>query len=150
MVVVTSPKQQYHLALQAEQYCIVIYDEGLYIAKGLSTNIGLVSYASVQIFELWLHNRFRAILAKVVHLRSLTFAHLMLDEILTMLPGTQTLTADKTTLEVDPVGYSLFLQLRAVLPLVLGAVTFLRKARRKKTKVLRASGVGDHEDADSD
>ncbi|EPT04287.1 hypothetical protein FOMPIDRAFT_5882, partial [Fomitopsis schrenkii] len=116
-----------HLPLQAEQYCIVIYDNGLYIAKvlaiysrtggkgtahaGLSTNIGLVSYASVQIFEPWLQTRFRAILAKVVHLRSLTFAHHMSDEVVTMLPGTQTLTADKTTLEVDPVGYSLFLQL---------------------------------------
>ena len=99
-------------------------------------NIGSASYISVQVFEPWLRNRFRAVLGKVVHLRTFTFAHISSDELLTLLPAEQVLTGslDPRTLELDHTAYTTFVHLRSSKDTLLATVAHLGKLRRKGTK----------------
>lgn len=64
------------------------------------TNLGLVSYVVVQLYEHSLEI-FRAILDKNLRFWTFAFAHLSADCILCRLPGTATLSADKKTLRLD-------------------------------------------------
>lgn len=110
------------------------------------TNLGLVSYVVVQLYEHSRENVFRAILDKNLRFRTFAFAHLSADCILRRLPGAATLSADKKTLTVDMEATHIFLRYAAQ-PLiesrVLKAVQELVKSRRQAAK---RSGTVENED----
>lgn len=99
-----------------------------------AANIGLVSYVCVQLYEQFINGQFRGILHTMAAHQTFSFAHLSSDCVLTLLPGSQTLSDDKKMLIIDRVALDTYMDFRSpqMLPRILDAVKTLIKARRKR------------------
>ncbi|KAJ3554974.1 hypothetical protein NM688_g2825 [Phlebia brevispora] len=146
-----SPAKLHHTPLTAGIYGIVLHENKLFVGrvitlycrsggKGVThswqaeaASIGAVSYVVLQLYEAVLANRFRAIHRHVLGLQTFTFAHVPSDHFLRTLPGSQSLSADRRTLQLDHIASNIFqtLDTPQSKSAIRKAVEALDKARRR-------------------
>lgn len=112
-------------------------------------NIGLVSYAAVQLFEHTRETIFCAVTRETVKLHTHAFSHLSSDCILQCLVGSSQLSPDHQTLAVDKQCLQAYQGMSdaKLMPHILEAVRALVKARRTSAKCSRGCNR-DSEDSD--
>jgi hypothetical protein len=93
-------------------------------------SIGAISYLGVQVFEPAFRSRFRAIHSDATALQLYTFAHLSSDFFLRILPGSQTLSQDLRTLELNISAYEIYDAYSRYLLQLLAAVKCLQVLSR--------------------
>ncbi|THH16626.1 hypothetical protein EUX98_g9272 [Antrodiella citrinella] len=155
MVGTPSSSQLHSCPLQRGSYGLVIVDSQLMVCKVIALfsrgggktgvhswyasldNIGLLSYASVQIYEpsAGQPGKFRAIHRRSSTLQCYTFAHLPSDAFLRLLPGVQTLSQDQKILHLNRSSGIIYNTYAGDTQNINSAVTSLMKARRKGVKV---------------
>lgn len=96
-----------------------------------TTNIGLLSYISCQIYEPMFGRKFRAIHSTAGALQAFTFAHLGSDEFLRALVSHPIFSPDRRTLDLSAEDHQVFQSLSSHLVRIQTAVTKLLAARRK-------------------
>ncbi|PSR82258.1 hypothetical protein PHLCEN_2v6105 [Hermanssonia centrifuga] len=99
-------------------------------------NIGLVSYLVMQVYEPAFLTKFRAVHQRVAALQTYSFLHVSSDHFLRTLPGTQTLSTDGRTMELNQDAYAVFqgLDTTRAKSAINAAVKLLDQARRKGNK----------------
>ncbi|EIW58922.1 uncharacterized protein TRAVEDRAFT_107681, partial [Trametes versicolor FP-101664 SS1] len=98
-----------------------------------SSNIGLVSYVLVQIYESTLPGRFRAIHGDLAFLQVSRFVHLPSDQFLLRLdPSSTLLGPDARMLELDSASYRIFQTLESAIQKLATSIKTLNSAKRKK------------------
>ena len=114
-----------------------------------TTSLGAVSHVVVQLFEHVIGIRFRGIIERHSHLRTLAFAHIPADCLLRQLSPSSQLDADKRTLTVDSGITKTFLDYKqpAIQSRLLDAVKELVQGRRKAA---RRSGPSGNSAADTE
>jgi len=138
--------------LAAGSYCLVLARNRLLVGRAITVysqnggksgahlrqhniqNIGLLSYAVVQGYENSMHTQFRSVLRSSASLQSSTFLHVPSEHFLWLLPGTQTLSVDGRSLDLNTEAWSIFRSLNANLGPLLTAVAELVKLKKKRQK----------------
>ena len=105
-----------------------------------TTSLGAVSHVVVQLFEHVIGIRFRGIIERHSHLRTLAFAHIPADCLLRQLSPSSQLDIDKRTLTVDSAITKTFFHYKqpAIQSRLLEAAKKLVQGRRKAA---RRSGI---------
>ncbi|ETW76725.1 hypothetical protein HETIRDRAFT_328623, partial [Heterobasidion irregulare TC 32-1] len=121
-----SGQQPCHRVLVARVYGFVISDEHLYVGKVISiysqgrgklgahgwqqssTNIGAISYLSMQLYEQSYSATFQAVHTRLALLQAFTYKHLMPDSFLCLMPGSSVPDSNNCHLQLDNIALTTY------------------------------------------
>jgi hypothetical protein len=112
---------------------------GIHSWQGITRNLGAISYISAQLYEQSFNSLFRAVHKELAHLQGFTFDHFTTDSFLRRLPGSQNISPDLRTLQLDNVAYAAYSELLLHLPKLLLVLRDLQRKRKQANSKAKTS-----------